>query len=258
MVPKSIPALISRVARRRSHLAIAQRVHQHTWTNDVKTTSTPSRAANSPRKATLARHPGDRERRLNNHRARSERYQRPVSDSSKPLDSVSPNALRLACQCSRCVDPSDGQKTFSVAQVPVNISVKDSTLLPDGNFEIRWQNDVPGFDENHVSVFEPLRMSTFSPLQGDYDIPLSKRPVDMWTASSFDIESNTVAYADYMTDDTAFAKALSDLWSTGLIFVKDVPSDPDSVQRLAERIALLRNTFYGVSDTIHCLWQRVY
>lgn len=50
-----------------------------------------------------------------------------------------------------------------------------------------------------------------------------------------------------MSSDQALAKALSGIWATGLVFIKGVPSDPSSVQKLAERIALLRNTFYGTT-----------
>lgn len=41
------------------------------------------------------------------------------------------------------------------------------------------------------------------------------------------------------------AFALHQLLQKGLLFIRDVPPDEGSVAKLAERIALLRNTFYG-------------
>lgn len=43
---------------------------------------------------------------------------------------------------------------------------------------------------------------------------------------------------------------ISDQWTWGFCFVKGVPIDPQSTKALIERIAFIRHTHYGLSESI--------
>ncbi|KPI36514.1 Gamma-butyrobetaine dioxygenase [Cyphellophora attinorum] len=81
-------------------------------------------------------------------------------------------------------------------------------------------------------------------MQGNVDHKLKARPVHMWDSASYDIEQHTLAFKDFM-DDRGLSEALHHLWETGLIFVRDVPREESMVETLAQRIGVIRNTFYG-------------
>jgi alpha-ketoglutarate-dependent taurine dioxygenase len=152
--------------------------------------------------------------------------------------------LRLGCRCDKCVNPSDGQKNFSIADIPTDISIRAVELHPDSGFSIRWNHDVPGFDEDHVSEFTTESSTRKLHMQGDVRHSLQARPVHMWDSASYDIEQHTLAFEDFM-DDRGLSEALHHLWETGLVFVKTVPREESMVETLAERIGVIRNTFYG-------------
>jgi alpha-ketoglutarate-dependent taurine dioxygenase len=57
--------------------------------------------------------------------------------------------------------------------------------------------------------------------------------------------NHTISYDSFMHDDSGLKTALSLLHYYGLFFVDKVPSDEESVAKLAERIGPIRNTFYG-------------
>jgi len=52
-------------------------------------------------------------------------------------------------------------------------------------------------------------------------------------------------YTDYLENPQIFNKAIKALSSWGLIFLDNVPQDETAVERIAEAIGPLRNTFYG-------------
>ncbi|ETN42738.1 uncharacterized protein HMPREF1541_01896 [Cyphellophora europaea CBS 101466] len=158
---------------------------------------------------------------------------------------VSPVYLRQACTCNKCVDPSDGQRNFSLAYIPKDIEIRNHHQDEHGNHVVQWSKDAPGFDSDHVSVYSVGKVkaeviSHKMANRGMYD-----RYQQLWNGKRFPLEQTTIPYDDYMSSPESLALALHYLWRYGLIFIRDVPPDEDSVSKLAERIALLRNTFYG-------------
>jgi alpha-ketoglutarate-dependent taurine dioxygenase len=138
---------------------------------------------------------------------------------------------------------SDGQMNYSLADIPIDIGIKSQESI-DGEHHIRWSNDVPGFDDDHVSIYPARQVirGKFGTMRPDHTI--LQRKQHLWDRNTFDIESSTIAFDEYMHSNTGLARALHLLWRYGLIFIKDVPSEENAVADLANRVALLRNTFY--------------
>lgn len=156
-----------------------------------------------------------------------------------------PMWLRLACSCDKCVDPSDGQMNFSHAYIPADIAVKSHERDHHGNYFVKWTNDVPGFDSDHISVYTPGQIANSTAASTHPRKTLLARPQQLWNRGYFDIEHATLSYNEYMDSREGLALALHHLSQKGLVFIKDVPPDGGSVANLAQRIGLLRNTFYG-------------
>jgi len=151
--------------------------------------------------------------------------------------------LRDMCTCPRCVDQSTRQKLFSTVEIPPDIILRNVTELPNG-VEIEWSNDLPGFDESHKSVFTKEIFDAMAARGSSKTLP-SLPARRLWTDSQFREEVPDLTYEAYMEDDTVLYKALQQLHSHGLLFLKDVPESPDSVSRIVQRIGPLKNTFYG-------------
>ena len=167
----------------------------------------------------------------------------PLEHSSKePNYDVPLMSLRDMCICPRCVDQSTRQKLFSTVDIPPEISMRNVTELPDG-VEIEWANDLPGLDGSHKSFF-PKQIFDAMAARGSPKTLPSLPARRLWTDSQFRRESPDLTYEAYMEDDTILFKALQQLHSHGLLFLKDVPESPDSVSRIVQRIGPLKNTFY--------------
>jgi len=152
--------------------------------------------------------------------------------------------LRDACKCPRCVDPSDKQRNYSYADIPIDIHVGSYQVLEDGSCDIAWKNDVPGF-EGHVSHFSKSEIQKLGLTYRNDAWRLSQRPLSLWKGKSFTEQTARVSYTAYMTDDEALATALHLLWRDGLVFLDEVPEREDAVKQIVERIGPLNNTFYG-------------
>lgn len=160
---------------------------------------------------------------------------------------IDPRSLRQACACPRCIDPSDGQRNFPFTDIPEDIQVKSWDLDEMSTYHVTWTNDVEGFQQDHVSQYTARQIKKLPEGIARSKHNLYRRRLCFWERDSFSVEDNTLAYQDYMETDAGLAMALHHLWNRGLFFIKDVPGHEDSVQKLAERITHLRNTFYGAT-----------
>lgn len=146
------------------------------------------------------------------------------------------------CSCTRCVDQSSRQKHFSTVDIPPKIGIETLTNLPDG-LEIEWKNDMPGF-EGHKSVFSRKMIDAMASTGRTSILPeLPSRR--LWNNDEFREETSDLTYEAYMEDDSTLLKALRQMQTYGLLFLRDVPEDPESVIRITQRIGPLKNTFYG-------------
>ena len=154
--------------------------------------------------------------------------------------------LRDCCSCSHCVDPSNGQKLFETADIPIDIKGVPTEEQPDGSCTVKWQNDVPGF-ENHISTYSAAFLSrsmtggSISEARLDDILPI------LWDKENLNKKSMTVSYGHYMESSAVLHAALGHLLYYGLFFISSVPTESGSVSAIAERIGPLRNSIYGLT-----------
>ena len=152
--------------------------------------------------------------------------------------------LRDICTCPRCVDPSTSQKLFETAAIPRELRVQELRVVPDDNVEVTWSNDIPGFD-NHSSTFslESLRKSYNARIRFEAESILPEKV--LWGRERMISKRIEVQYEDYLNTKEGLHNALNELEKHGIVFLKSVPSDPSTIEKIANRIGPLRNTFYG-------------
>ena len=152
--------------------------------------------------------------------------------------------LRDACDCSRCVDVSSRQRNFSFTEIPLDIQARLESVDADQNYRVRWSNDVPGFDSEHVSTYPKSRIPYLT--RGFIVSALLPKP-DVWDTATFESRGLWTAFDNFMRTEEGLSSALVALQRDGLIFLTNVPSQASSVSEIAERIGSLRNTFYGMT-----------
>ena len=157
----------------------------------------------------------------------------------------SPILLRDLCFCPSCLDPSTKQKSFSTADIPSNIRAR--TVVSSGDStSITWDQDVPGFGPDHTTVLDApvlrdMMRSGSGPTAG---LSYSPGPQTLWDANAYS-QLADIEYEAYMQHDAVLFKALQQLHTYGLMFLKGVPETERSVSTIAERIGPVKNTFYG-------------
>jgi gamma-butyrobetaine dioxygenase len=155
-----------------------------------------------------------------------------------------PLFLRDSCPCPLCVDPSSKQKNFQTTDIPTRIDVASSRVLKNGDTQIRWRNDLPGF-VNHVSVF-PESFFKLHSSQSEFNMDRSLNMLPrLWDRKRITNEFEYIDYEDYMTEDKHLHRALLNLVKNGLLLLRNVPESEKSVENIALRIGNIRDTFYG-------------
>lgn len=168
------------------------------------------------------------------------------STSPFPGKTLNPLFLRDSCFCSRCIDSSTSQKLFETADIPLEINIKSAQDNADGSTTIEWQNDISGYN-NHTSTYP-------SQFFKDNDNPTSRKKATfndkfslrtLWNRDTMASRSSAIEYSGFINDPAVLFHALIRFQELGLVFLSNVPSEPDSINRIANRIGPIRNTFYG-------------
>lgn len=166
------------------------------------------------------------------------------------LDAV---VLRDSCRCVKCTDPSSGQKNFASTDVPADIGI-DRIRLDEGGIGIVFSNDIPRLAEGGHEMLLPWE--TVEKALGRRDVEELPYPRQdavypktgrvFWDDATIRSRIRKIDYADFIQPDSpAFWQTLLDLSSLGLVFLKNVPHDEDSIVRITEHIANIKSTFYG-------------
>ena len=108
--------------------------------------------------------------------------------------------------------------------------------------EVEWENDIPGFT-HHLSTFSATQIEQLGMTERNLDQDLNLQ--SPWSKDQYPAHGATFVYKSFMQFDTDLYRALCALRAFGLIYVKQVPDQPESVAQIAERIGPLRTTFYG-------------
>ena len=201
-----------------------------------------------------------RVKQFESHPSKSETRQRTATagaEASEPANSIGvfvdgkpasfpPLLLRDLCECTSCLDPSTKQKLFSTADVPSDIKSRAITQDTSG-VTLLWENDILGYGEDHVTT---LDMDTIRSLRDFGAAPSAETPGYepgkqlVWDAQQYR-QLEDVDYDAYMQDEATLYRALQQLHTYGLLFLRNVPEDEKSVSTIAERIGPVKNTFYG-------------
>ncbi|KAM5344881.1 hypothetical protein ACJ41O_010743 [Fusarium nematophilum] len=166
------------------------------------------------------------------------------------LDSV---VLRDSCECAQCTNPASGQKSFASTDIPSDISIKGIRLDASG-IGISFGNDIPRLSQGgtHEMILPWASIETalgHRPVQKlpypRQDAVYPKTGRTLWDTSTIHSRIRKIDYADFIQGGDAFWETLLDLASLGLVFLKNVPRDEDSIVAITTRIANIKETFYG-------------
>ncbi|MCJ1481872.1 hypothetical protein MMC06_002032 [Schaereria dolodes] len=152
--------------------------------------------------------------------------------------------LRDACSCPRCVDPSTTQKLFETSTIPSDVGVKRKQLLSNGSLQIEWKNDIPGY-EDHISQFSVQFFKDGKNYTTRLKASQNMAPCWKWNRRIMMERNLEINYREYMDSNSVLHAALKHLQLSGILFLRDVPSDPAAIGSIANRIGPIRNTFYG-------------
>lgn len=153
--------------------------------------------------------------------------------------------LRDACSCAKCVDPSTKQKNFQTSDIPENIVVKQLTTQENGDVQLEWQDDIPGFGPDHITTFSETFFKQNWSRNHQVIARYDGSPAILWDKQRMERDVGWFPYDSYMSSSTTLKKALIHLARYGLIFLSDVPSTEESVVNIGTRIGPLRDSFYG-------------
>jgi gamma-butyrobetaine dioxygenase len=122
--------------------------------------------------------------------------------------------------------------------MPLDLQPQSVSLNGDGRLHITWANDShqsnydPGWLYNNAYEFEARKSRNFQPT--------------LWTTETLRNFLPEVQYEAVMDSDDGLLKWLRLLNDYGFAIVRNVPTEPGMVLKVAERISFLRNSNFGV------------
>ena len=151
--------------------------------------------------------------------------------------------LRDACTCQRCVDPSSGQKRFSTVDVPGRPAIRYAWKTHFGDLEVIWENDFHTHDD-HRSIYpgEQIRYYLGEIPQFPKEANLELR---LWDRVDMEKRAPFFDFGEFINGNSHFYEAHSMLRSHGLFFLRNVPQNEKAVEKIAEKIGIIQETFYG-------------
>lgn len=160
--------------------------------------------------------------------------------------------LRDSCACVKCQDPSSGQKNFATTDVPVNVEV-ENIRLDDTGVGITFRNDIERLARDGHEMILPW--DTIEKALGYRDVERFTHPRQdavypktgrtFWDTETINKRIRKIDYHEFMKGEEAFWQSLLDLANLGLVFLKNVPHDENSIVNITTRIANIKETFYG-------------
>ena len=163
-------------------------------------------------------------------------------DLTMPL--ILPRAwLRDACTCEMCVDPSSGQKRFSTYEMPQKLPIHKIEKTRQGDLKVIWKDDFHTHDF-HTSLYPNKQILYYlgEIPQFEMDPALDYW---LWDRRAIEWQDPFFDYEGFMEGGQEYHAAHSTLRSHGLMFLRNVPQDEKAVERIAEKIGIIQETFYG-------------
>lgn len=157
--------------------------------------------------------------------------------------------LRDSCECSQCVDPHSGQKTFGTTEIPEHQSIQSCVRQEDGTLVVTWAADSVSGGQPHESRYPLSTVETWFGGRGAIEVRTMERnrlPMKiLWDKDILAQSRLTVEYDDWMSSGDGFHAALAQLHGYGMVIVNNVPRSEDSVDAIANRLGHTMETFYG-------------
>ncbi|ODQ65725.1 Clavaminate synthase-like protein, partial [Nadsonia fulvescens var. elongata DSM 6958] len=180
-----------------------------------------------------------------------------------------PFFLRDSCRESSHVNPISSQKLFSSGElgIPANqdiVTVEKCEIIQNSSdmdtLKVFWR-------DGHVSQYPENFLRRYSTVDNIKSARYGYQPFSLWNKTSISEElspkSLIVSYDEYMNTSLGLYRTLKGLHSHGLVFLRNIPHQPINtnhisgveslpvdniiVERIAERIGYIKETFYGTS-----------
>lgn len=146
--------------------------------------------------------------------------------------------LRDACSCGECRDQFSGQRLRGVLTLDPRTDI--SSWRDDGDdIEVTFTPD------GHVSRFSRAWLAANAPGRADVFDDRSERHRRLWVAADLGGCPPDVMWGGLTGDRQTRASALNALLDTGILLVRDVPTEPGVVLAVAAAFAHVRRTNYG-------------
>jgi gamma-butyrobetaine dioxygenase len=146
--------------------------------------------------------------------------------------------LRDNCHCAACLHPTTWERTIDSFALDPAIAPQGAGVEDGGEtLRLTWP-------DGHVTRLDAGWLAA-----RDYDgaMPRTlKRPIKTWDADILRADMPEHAWQAVMDGDDAVHSMLVDLRERGLAIVRNVPAQEGEVERVARRIAFLRETNFGV------------
>jgi gamma-butyrobetaine dioxygenase len=142
--------------------------------------------------------------------------------------------LRDNCLCPRCRHQAVPERLVDTLSIPDDVA-PSSVAVSDDELVVVWSDD-------HRSVFPEQWLVEFA---YDHGPRRAENHRELWAANSEDAPQD-VPYDAVMTSDSELLAWLRELERFGVTMVRGVPTVPGTVVGLAERIAFLRNSNFGL------------
>jgi gamma-butyrobetaine dioxygenase len=144
--------------------------------------------------------------------------------------------LRDNCGCTECRHPVVGERLSDPAAIPLDL-VAVSARVENAKIVITWP-------DGHVSSFSPgwLRKHAYDAESRS----VSRRRIETWIAEQIRSSRPEFLWGDIMSSDATLLTWLESLSRFGFTLVKGLGSEPGTVAQLAQRVAFLRDSNFGL------------
>ena len=147
--------------------------------------------------------------------------------------------LRDHCQMPTSRNPNNGQRLFSVVDIPEETYIEKAYKDEKGNVCVLFQ------PENHLSVFSQNWL-----IKNCYDLNLhfddrSERQKKLWQKDTFEAGLPFVDFESMCNDETSKLDILRLIRDVGFVVLENVPTKEGQVLKVISELGYTRETNYG-------------
>jgi gamma-butyrobetaine dioxygenase len=144
------------------------------------------------------------------------------------------------CPCATCRHPQTGERLLFSAGIPADLQAVTATRNDDGSLHVIWADP----ESPHESRYSAAWLDEHG--QDAFPSPLVPYGSELWTAADFELKR--VPWRALMEDDEALLAWSDAMIVDGVAAITGTPGDHAEVERVAERLAHVRETAY---DRLH-------